>query len=110
MTRGHAPDVRTYLWVFGALMALTVITVSVSYLNLPFTAGLFVALVIATLKAGLVATFFMHLKGERALIYGLLALTVVFMGVLFILPISDMAAVGGQVVHGEAPTFDPGRH
>ncbi len=41
------------------------------------------ALAIAALKAGLVATFFMHLKGERPAVYWTLALTVfLFIGLL----------------------------
>lgn len=104
------PDVKTYLAVFAALAVLTVVTVAVSYLHLPITAAVFVALAIATFKAALVATFFMHLKGERALIYGLLAVTLVFMGFLFILPISDMAAISDKLVHAEGPASAAAGH
>lgn len=92
MSKGHAPNVKLYLRVFGALAFLTVVTVFVSYLRLPITAAVLVALVIATMKASLVAAFFMHLKGERALIYGVLAITAFFTLVLFVLPISDSSA------------------
>ena len=51
--------------VFGALLVLTLITVGVSYLDLPEVETVVVALIIATTKASLVAMFFMHLKGER---------------------------------------------
>ena len=47
-------SVRTYLVVFAALAALTVLTVAVSYLDLEPTAAIAVALVIATVKASLV--------------------------------------------------------
>ena len=86
------PHTKTYLLIFGALLVLTVVTVSVSYLHFPAAIGIAIGLAIATLKASLVASFFMHLKGERVLIYGLLGLTFVFMLVLFYLPISDTAA------------------
>lgn len=73
-------QVRGYLAVFGALLVLTVITVAVSYLNLPMTATVVVAIAIASVKASLVAMFFMHLKGERPMVYWSLGLT----GVLFV--------------------------
>jgi hypothetical protein len=38
-----------------------------------------------------VAAFFMHLKGERALIYGCLVVTAFFMVILFTIPITDTA-------------------
>jgi len=98
----HAPNVRAYLAVFAALAVLTVVTVTVSYLRLPIAAAVFIALAIATVKAGLVAAFFMHLRGERLLIYGLLAMTIFFMGFLFILPVSDTSQIAGQILHGES--------
>jgi cytochrome c oxidase subunit 4 len=88
----HAADdirshVKTYLMVFGALMALTVLTVGVSYLHLPVAMAILVALVVATIKGSLVAMFFMHLLNERSLIYYVLVLTVVFFVFLMFLPI-----------------------
>jgi cytochrome c oxidase subunit IV len=100
--RPHA-NVKAYLAVFGALLVLTVVTVGVSYLHLPPTTAVLLGVAIASVKAALVLAFFMHLKGERALIYGLLGITVACMAILFILPISDGAAVADQLVHGEAP-------
>jgi len=86
----HAHDikahVRTYMMVFGALMVLTIVTVGVSYLHLPTAPAVILALVIATFKASLVAMFFMHLKGERKIIYWSLYLTAVFFVLLFALP------------------------
>ena len=85
----QSAHVRIYMLVFGALMILTAVTVLVSYLHLPKIVGIPVGLAIATVKASLVAAFFMHLKWERKLIYGLLGLTVFFTIVLFALPITD---------------------
>ncbi len=58
-----------YVAVFGGLVALTALTVAVSYANL----GIFnvvVALLIASAKASLVALFFMHLRFENRLLWG----------------------------------------
>lgn len=78
--------VRTYVVVFVALAALTCITVAVSYLHLKPVAAIAVALVIASLKASLVAMFFMHLISERSVIYWTLALCAVLFVALLILP------------------------
>jgi cytochrome c oxidase subunit 4 len=91
------PHVRGYVVVFLALLALTVVTVGVSYLHLPARAAIAVALLIATIKAGLVAAFFMHLRSERRGIYVLLAvvgLCVVVMGGLTILGWYDQVRIG----------------
>jgi cytochrome c oxidase subunit 4 len=52
--------------IFAALIVLTVVTVAVSYVDLG-SANTFVAILVATMKASLVATFFMHLKGDKAI-------------------------------------------
>lgn len=75
-------EVRKYLYVFGALAVLTIITVGVSQLHLPGWQAVALALVIASIKGSLVAAFFMHLISERRLIYGVLVLTVFFFGMM----------------------------
>ena len=80
--------VRTYMMVFGALMALTVVTVAVSYLHLPVAMAIVVALIVATVKGSLVALFFMHLIDERKLVYYVLALTVIFFIFLMFIPLA----------------------
>lgn len=78
--------VRTYITVFVALLVLTGVTVGVSYVHLGSSGNIIVALVIATLKASLVAGFFMHLIDEKRLIYGFLILTALFWIGLMMLP------------------------
>src|SRR5262245_20105334 len=75
MAKDVAAQVRGYLMVFGALLVLTLVTVGVSYLDLPEVETVVVALMIATTKASLVAMFFMHLKGERPMVMWPLKLT-----------------------------------
>lgn len=84
---GHS--IKPYLAVFAALMVLTVVTVAVSKLDLSRPMTLFVGISIAVVKASLVALFFMHLKGERLLIWGILGLTGVFAFILWVLPTVD---------------------
>ena len=74
---------RGYIGIFGALMALTLVTVAVSYLQLPTAPTVAIGLTIATGKAALVALFFMHLKGERPMVVWPLALTAFLFVALF---------------------------
>lgn len=70
--------VKTYVLVFVALMALTVVTVAVSYLDMATGPTVAVALLIALVKGSLVAGYFMHLVSEKKLIYAVLIFTVIF--------------------------------
>jgi cytochrome c oxidase subunit 4 len=87
----HAADidkhVRTYILVFAALAVLTVVTVAVYYLHLPVLPAIGLALLIASVKAGLVACYFMHLISEKRLIFLVLVITVVFFVALLLLPV-----------------------
>ena len=75
--------VRTYIMVFVGLMFLTLVTVAVSYLDLSTGPAIALALLIASVKGTLVASYFMHLISERKLILIVMALTVFFfIGVL----------------------------
>jgi cytochrome c oxidase subunit 4 len=90
MSDEHAADidrhVRTYIVVFLCLMVLTVITVAANFmLHLSVGATIALALVIASIKASLVACYFMHLISERKLIYWVMGFTVLtFFGMLLI--------------------------
>ena len=77
-----AAEKRKYMIVFGTLAILTVITVLVNRLDVARWIAITLALAIATLKASLVAAFFMHLISERKMIYAVLGLTVFFFAVL----------------------------
>jgi caa(3)-type oxidase subunit IV len=81
-------EVRTYLIIFGALAVLTLMTVGVAYMNLPHAAGVVIALVIAAVKVFLIASFFMHLRGEGRLINWSVAvcLALVLILIVFVLP------------------------
>ena len=91
MSDAHAEDikkhVKTYLMVFGALMALTQLTVGVSYMRLAVPIAIVVALLIASIKGSLVAAYFMHLLHERPVIFYVLALTAVFFAFLMFVPL-----------------------
>ena len=75
-----------YYVVFVALLCLTAVTVGVSYLKLARPLAITVALIVASVKAGLVAGVFMHLLDEKKVIYAVLLLTVLFFVLVMLLP------------------------
>lgn len=84
-------EVRRYLMVFGALLIGTVVTVGAYYLHLQSVAlTVAVALFIASVKAFLVAGYFMHLISERKMIYGIMIATVFFFAGLMYLTVWSM--------------------
>ena len=86
----HAADidrhVKVYVTVFVALMALTLVTVAVSYLHLSTPMAITVALFVASIKGSLVACYFMHLISEKRLILAVLVITVLMFIPLLALP------------------------
>jgi len=62
----HVTDYRVYIWVLLGLLFLTVVTITITWVDLSALTVL-VAMLIASVKAGIVLTYFMHLKFESAL-------------------------------------------
>lgn len=78
--------VRKILWIGAILIVFTIITVALSYVELPSHSwNLIVGMIVATFKAALVALVFMHLNHESKLIYKILAFTTVFALAIFLL-------------------------
>ena len=90
-TESVQKNVRTYWMIGAALYVFTVITVAINQVELavPFAIGL--ALVVATIKATMVAAVFMHLNHEKPWVYWSLVLTVVFFVVLMSVPVFTTA-------------------
>lgn len=65
--------------VFASLLVGTALTVGMYYIHIPSVAiTITVAMFIASIKAFLVAGFFMHLISEKKAIYAILATTAFF--------------------------------
>ena len=86
--------VRVYVMVFVALGVLTIVTVALSYLELPTAWAITVAMVVATVKAGLVAGYFMHLISEEKVILWLLILCAAFLFSVFAGPLGTETGIG----------------
>jgi cytochrome c oxidase subunit 4 len=59
----HISSAQFYVGIFVALVVLTIMTVKVSYYDFG-SANIIIAILIATMKASLVAAFFMHLRHD----------------------------------------------
>ena len=90
MADSHADidrHVKIYIIVFVSLMALTVVTVAVAFLDVPTPVAVGLALIIASVKGSLVACYFMHLISEKKLILAVMVLTVIFFVALLFGPV-----------------------
>jgi cytochrome c oxidase subunit IV len=84
----HVGSYKQYTAVFLALIFFTLLTVGVASIHLG-KANLAVAVVIASAKAALVCTFFMHLKDDNKFNTLILLAAVTFIGVFFALTLND---------------------
>lgn len=85
----HVMPVKVLLTVGGALLFLTAVTVWVTYVDLGRSGNLVVAMVIATIKAGLVCAYFMHLRWDRPYNALVFLSSIVFVGLFIIVTLID---------------------
>ena len=100
----HVTSLKVYFGVFAALMVLTVVTVGVSLLGLPASAALTVAILVALVKASIVALWFMHLISEERFFGFILVSTVFFMALFFVLTLVDLSGRGATNIE-ETPEY-----
>ena len=80
--------VRTYIVIFVALLVGTLVTVGLNSLDFArFWVTVSIALFVATIKAALVAGFFMHLISEKKAVYAVLVTTVCFFAAMMYLTV-----------------------
>jgi len=77
---------KVYVAIFVALLVGTIVTVWLNYFHFDSVAlTVSIALFVATIKASLVAGFFMHLVSEKKAIYAMLAATFFFFAAMMYL-------------------------
>ncbi len=96
----HVMPLSVLLPTFAALIALTVITVSASKLSIG-AAEIWVAMGIATIKATLVALYFMHLRYDKPFNALLILFSLVFAAIFV-----GMALVDSQAYQPEISAYD----
>lgn len=89
----HISPTSFLVGIFSALIVLTVITVAVSRVDLG-PANSFVAILVATIKASLVATFFMHLRHDKPFNAVIFVSAFVFLGVFIVYTLNDLDTRG----------------
>jgi cytochrome c oxidase subunit 4 len=89
----HILPLSTYLGVWGALVVLTIITVAVSRFDFG-SANTVVAMIVATIKASLVALIFMHLFYDNKLNLVILAASFLFVAIFFTPTLIDLGTRG----------------
>ena len=87
---GHMLSAATYGKVLAALLVLTAVTVAVSRVDLGL-GNMLVAIMVASLKAGLVAFWFMHLKFEKKVVLGFALYPIIILALLIGGTLSDSA-------------------
>jgi cytochrome c oxidase subunit 4 len=97
----HIVPVSTYLVIFAALIAGTLLTVGAAYYDIDFPflgytipLNTTVALLIAATKAALVVLFFMHVKYSTRLIWVFAAAGFLWLIILFTLTLADYQSRG----------------
>jgi len=86
-------EALTYTGILAILVVLTFITVGASYIK--FEVGMInvvIAITIATIKASLVALFFMHLRHDRPINALIFLISIFMLGLLLILCYLDYEA------------------
>jgi cytochrome c oxidase subunit IV len=97
----NAARTSTYIWIWAVLMCLTALTAGISFINLHRWSTV-VAFLIATTKAGLVVTFFMHLRYEKEKTIWIWAVvSAVWLTLLLVLTMADYLTRGFLRVPGK---------
>ena len=84
-TSGH----KVYFLTWAALVCLTAVTVKAYFLHLG-NAGAALALTIASIKAGLILLFFMHLRQESRLLQGIFLMPLLLVWLIIGLTVLDV--------------------
>jgi cytochrome c oxidase subunit 4 len=77
-----------YIAVWAGLLALTAVTVAVSYVKLGM-GNVAIALLIASVKGSLVALYFMHLRHESRLVWAFALFPLLFLALIIFGTLSD---------------------
>ena len=84
----HTVSYRANLFLWIALLALTGLTLMVAGFNLG-RSGIFINILIASIKAGLIVYIFMHMKYESLLLKLMLLMTLFTLTVIIVMTFLD---------------------
>ncbi len=89
----HVSSVKFMVGIFATLIFLTFVTVAVSRVDLGAANG-FVAVLVATIKASLVAAFFMHLRWDKPFNTLIFVSSFLFLGIFMLFSLDDLNTRG----------------
>jgi cytochrome c oxidase subunit 4 len=104
----HSSSPRIYLVVLGMLLVLTAITVGAAYVNFG-QFNLIIAVLIATVKATLVALFFMHLRHDPPINAIIFVSSLIFLSLLLLFPLIDIQSRDRVVPYGLRMQVQPAK-
>ncbi|MEX0793419.1 MAG: cytochrome C oxidase subunit IV family protein [Pirellulaceae bacterium] len=93
---GHVMPIPVLLGTFCALISLTIVTVWSSQFDLG-KADLWVAMAIATVKAILVAVYFMHLRYDKTINVLIFTFSLLFVGLFVWITVLDRSEYQGSI-------------
>lgn len=97
----HSSSARIYVVILGALLVLTGVTVGAAYVNFGSSSiNLIIAVLIATLKATLVAMFFMHLRHDPPINAIIFVSSLIFLGLFLLFPLIDIGSRDKIIPYG----------
>ncbi|MBL8240703.1 MAG: cytochrome C oxidase subunit IV family protein [Bryobacterales bacterium] len=97
----HSSSARIYVVVLLALLFLTIVTVGAAYVNFGSSSiNLIIAVLIATVKATLVALFFMHLRHDPPVNAIIFVTSLIFLGLFLLFPLIDIGSRDKVVPYG----------
>lgn len=94
MSENHITPLRTYLTIAGTLFLLSGVTVWVSYFDFG-SFNIIIAMGVASLKATLVALYFMHLLWDDKKNLTMFVMSLMFLAIFIIITLLDTNFRGG---------------
>src|SRR5688572_23420157 len=104
-TGGHVVPMRVLLLVWGALMVLTWVTVSVTYIDLG-NLNIVIALGIAVIKSSFVVLYFMHLRYDNPFNAVIFISSVLFVMLFIGFALIDRNEYAPELIPGYAPAME----
>lgn len=95
----HHPSAKPYVLTLAALLVLTVVTVGAAYIDFG-PLSVIIAIAIATVKASLVALFFMHLRHDSPVNAMIFVSSLIFLGLFLWFPYMDIHSRDKVVPNG----------
>ena len=103
---GHIVPMWLLIAVGASLTVLTVITVTVTRWDFGYNVNLLVAMIIATVKAALVALYFMHLRWDKPFNGIVFIGSLAFAALFVILALIDTSAYHDDLIPEYAPAVE----